>query len=127
MPQVLLRLLDALWVFKKLWQPSVAQEGQPTSWALSVKDKEQLSELSSIKLFLAVPACSSLHFPPTGVRVSYKTEPDSAKTTYKLNLYLWYPAELSPVHMDLWGRIWQSVLLHTQKASCLHTLLWRHL
>lgn len=52
--------------------------------------------------------------------MSYKTEPDSAKTTYKLNLYLWYPAELSPVHMDLWGRIWQSVLLHTQKASSMH-------
>ena len=52
--------------------------------------------------------------------MSYKTEPNSAKTTYKLNLYLWYPAELSPVHVDLWGRIWQSVLLHTQKASALH-------
>lgn len=102
MPQVLNRLLDPIWVLKKLWQPSVAQEGQPTSWALSVKDKEQLS-----------------------VRVSYKTEPDSAKTTYKLNLYLWYPAELSPVHMDLWGRIWQSVLLHTQKVS-LEALACQH-
>ena len=63
MLQVLSRPLEAFRVLKKLWQPSVAQEGQPTSWALSVKDKEQLSEFSSIEfipfLCLAAAACIS--------------------------------------------------------------------
>ena len=63
MLKVLSRPLDAFWVLKRLWQPSVAQEGQPTSWALSVKDKEQLSEFSVIELnsllCLAAAACFS--------------------------------------------------------------------
>ena len=65
MLQALNRLLEAIWVLRRLWQPSVAQEGQPTSWALSVKDKEQLSKFSSIKLnsLLCLPAAACISRP----------------------------------------------------------------